>query len=308
MHELRKVFPTNAMKKLLKEPLFHFLVLGAAVFAIHAWRESHRAERDGNGAKRIDVSAATITRLKEGWTRQFQRTPNADDLRGMVEAHIREEVLCREALAMGLDRDDTIVRRRMAQKLEFLTQDISTAVAPDEAALAKFFAQNAVRYANPAQLSFRHVYFSREKRGARVDADAKEALAALARPGVSDEAFGDSFLQGFEFSDQGEQDLASIFGGEFAVSMMKAPPDAWSGPVKSSYGVHLVRVTRRGEPQPVGLAAVHEVVLRDFLDERRRAANDEVLARMKQNYEVVIDETALKAAAADPARTANTGP
>jgi peptidyl-prolyl cis-trans isomerase C len=292
--------------KIFKEPLLHFLLLGGVIFGIHAWRQQGAKDESVADGRRIEVSAATITRLKEGWARQFQRTPDADDLRGLVEAHIKEEVLCREALAMGLDRDDTIVRRRMAQKMEFLTQDISTAVAPDEASLAKFFAENAERYAKPAQVSFRHVYFSKEKRGAKLEADASEALRALAQPGVSDEAFGDAFLQGFEFNDQGEQDLSSIFGREFAVSVMKAPTASWSGPITSSYGVHLVRVNRRGEPQPVELAVVREAVVRDFLDERRRVANDEVLARMRQNYEVVIDEAALKAAAIAPPKTAQT--
>jgi parvulin-like peptidyl-prolyl isomerase len=292
--------------KLLKEPLLHFLLLGALIFAIHAWRQDGAVDVSADSGKRIDVNAATITRLREGWTRQFQRTPNADDMRELVEAHIREEVLCREALAMGLDRDDTIVRRRMAQKMEFLTQDISTAVAPDEASLAKFFADNSERYAKPAQVSFRHVYFSREKRGAKLEADASEALRALAQPGVSDEAFGDPFLQGFEFNEQGEQDLSSIFGREFAASVMKAPTASWSGPITSSYGVHLVHVKRRGESQPVEMAVVREAVMRDFLDERRRVANDNVLVRMRQNYEVVIDEAALNAAAIDPAKTAQT--
>jgi len=290
--------------KLLKEPLLHFLVLGAAIFGIHAWRQGGVADGDAANGKRIDVNAATITRLREGWTRQFQRTPNAEDMHGLVEAHIREEVLCREALAMGLDRDDTIVRRRMAQKMEFLTQDISTAVAPDEAAVVKFFADNAERYAKPAQVSFRHVYFSKEKRGEKLAADATEALRALAQPGVSDEVFGDSFLQGFDFSDQGEQDLSSIFGREFALSVMKVPTATWSGPITSSYGLHLVRVTRRVEPRPVELAAVRDAVMRDFLDERRRVANDDVLEQMRQNYDVVIDEAALKAAAIAPAKTA----
>lgn len=293
--------------KILKEPLLHFLILGAAIFMVHAWRQKGNAGGgDHDNGKRIDVNAATITRLREGWTRQFQRTPNAEDMRGLVEAHIREEVLCREALAMGLDRDDTIVRRRMAQKMEFLTQDISTAVAPDEAAVVKFFTQNAERYAKPTQVSFRHVYFSKEKRGEKLAADATEALRALAQPGVSDEAFGDSFLQGFDFSDQGEQDLSSIFGREFAMSVMKMPTAMWSSPIASSYGLHLVRVTRRVEPRPVELAAVRDAVMRDFLDERRRVANDDVLERMKKNYEVVIDEAALKAAAIAPAKTAQT--
>ena len=231
--------------KLLKEPLLHFVIIGALIFGVHAWRQGGGDKVDAANAKHIEVNAATIMRLKDGWRRQFQQTPTTDDLRGMVEAHIREEVLCREALVIGLDRDDTIVRRRMAQKMEFLTQDISTAVVPDAAALAKFFAQNAERYAKPAQASFRHVYFNKEKRGARLDADAKEALAALAKPGVSEETFGDSFLHGFEFNNQSEQDVTSIFGREFAKSVMDASPDAWRGPITSSYGVHLVRVAHR---------------------------------------------------------------
>ncbi|MEY4484631.1 MAG: hypothetical protein RL693_2083 [Verrucomicrobiota bacterium] len=295
--------------KIFREPLLHFLLLGGVIFAVHAWRQDRAAKGiASDDGKRIEINAATITRLREGWTRQFQRTPSAEDMREMVESHIKEEVLCREALAMGLNRDDTIVRRRMAQKMEFLTQDIATAVAPDEADLNKFFSQNAARYARPAQVSFRHVYFSREKRGAKLDEDVKEALAALAKPGVSDEAFGDPFLQGFEFKEQEEQDLISIFGREFAASVIKAPLDVWSGPMTSSYGVHLVRVTSSGGRQPVELAAVRDGVLRDFLDERRRSANDEVLIRMKQNYEIIIDEAALKNATPDPAQTVQSNP
>ncbi len=287
-----------APMKLLKEPLLHFLAFGAVIFFVHAWRQRGGAPAEETGAGRIVVDAAVITRLREGWTRQFQRTPNAQDMQGLVGAHIREEVLCREALTMGLDREDTIVRRRMAQKMEFLTQDISTAVVPEETALSKYLADNAARYAQPAQVSFRHVYFSREKRGAKLDAAAQEGLAALAQPGASEESFGDPFLPGFEFSMQSEPDVVSVFGKAFAAAVMQAPVNAWSGPVVSSYGVHLVRVTTRGEPRPVELAAVREAVLRDFQDERRRAANEEVVTRLKENYEIIIDTGALNAAAA----------
>ncbi len=283
--------------RFFKEPLFHFLLLGAVIFAVNAWRQRGEPGTDKAAALRIEVDEAVITRLREGWTRQFQRTPNAEDMQGLVEAHIREEVLCREALTMGLDREDTIVRRRMAQKMEFLTQDIATSATPDETALAKYFAENAARYAQPAQVSFRHVYFSREKRGTKLDAAAQEALAALALPGASEESFGDPFLPGFEFSMQSEPDVVSVFGKTFTAAVLQAPVNAWSGPVVSSYGVHLVRVTARGEPRPVELAAVRETVLRDFQDERRRAANEEVVTRLKENYEIIIDDAALKAAA-----------
>lgn len=296
------------MKKLLQEPLLHFLILGAAIFALQAWR-SGGAESDGpKQEQRIEVDAATITRLKEGWTRQFQRTPDADDLRGLVEAHIKEEVLCREALKLGLERDDTIVRRRLAQKMEFLTQDLATASTPDDAALEKFFAENAARYARPARLSFRHVYFSRDKRGEQAEAGARQALAALAQPGADEETLGDGFLAGFEFAAQDEREIAATFGGEFAAAVVKLKAGEWAGPLASSYGAHLVLVTAREEPQPVEFAAVRESVLRDLMEQRRQKANDEVLARLKSDYEIAIDQTALDAAAKETSKTAQSQP
>lgn len=296
------------MKRLLKEPLLHFLALGVMIFAIDAWRKPGDTGSADPEGKRIEVGTATITRLKDGWTRQFQRSPTAEELRELVEQHVREEVLSREALALGLDRDDTIVRRRLAQKMEFLTQDVTTSVAPDDATLAAFFAANAARYAKPARMDFRHLYFSREKRGATLETEVNAALAALAKPDANEEDFGDSFLQGFAFSDQEEADVAAIFGREFGAAVMKAPTGRWSGPIASSYGMHLVHLTRRDPSQPVELAAVRETVLRDYLEERRQSGNAEVLARMKENYDVVIDEAALEAAAADRSKTASTGP
>ena len=195
------------MKKLLKEPLLHFLLLGAMIFALNSWRESRRpAARTG---ARIEVTAAIIERLCAAYERQFGQPPDVNELREQVTAHIREEVLCREALAIGLDRDDTIVRRRLAQKMEFLANDIAIAAQPTDAELREFFTKNSARYAKPGRVSFQHVYFSGEKRGASADPAAREALAALAK-GASDETTGDPFLLGFEFADR---EPADVIGG-----------------------------------------------------------------------------------------------
>src|SRR5688572_33276496 len=151
------------MKKLFREPLVHFCVLGAVIFALNAWRE----KTPETPAARIEVTAVVIERLRVGFERQFGQAPDAEELRGLVTAHIREEVLCREALALGLDRDDTIVRRRMAQKMEFLTDDLASAAEPENAEVRAFFEKNAARYVKPARVTFRHIYFSRDKRGAK---------------------------------------------------------------------------------------------------------------------------------------------
>jgi peptidyl-prolyl cis-trans isomerase C len=288
----------GTMKKLLKEPLLHFLALGAVVFALNAWRQKTRPI-EGSIA-RIEVTAAVIDRLRAGYERQFGQAPDAKELRGLVTAHIREEVFCREALALGLDRDDTIVRRRMAQKMEFLTGDLRAAVEPNDASVREFFEKNAARYARSANLSFRHVYFSSEKRGAKGEAAAREALVALAK-GASDEAMGDAFLHGFEFAQRETQEITALFGAEFAMQLGALREGEWSGPVESSYGLHLVRIEARGPVQPARFDAVRATVARDFNEERRSTANREIFEKLCERYQIAVDEAAL-AKAAVPAR------
>jgi len=290
------------MKKLLKEPLLHFFVLGAVIFALNAWREKTRPA--DVSAARIEVSAAVIERLRAGYERQFGQSPDAEELRGLVTAHIREEVLCREALTLGLDRDDTIVRRRMAQKMEFLTDDlVDAADQPNDMAVRRFFEENAARYARPAQVSFRHVYFSQEKRGEKGEAAAREALAALSG-GAIDEAMGDAFLHGFEFTARDAQEITALFGGEFAAQVATLRQGEWSGPVMSSYGLHLVHVEARTEPRAAKFDEVRVTVARDFNDERRRTANREVFERLRERYRVTVDEAALTKAVAPAAKIA----
>src|SRR5262245_46124584 len=139
------------MKNLVREPLLHFALLGAAVFALNAWRDDKRPPEIG--AAKIQVTAAVIERLRAGYERQFGQAPDATELSGLVTAHVREEILYREALALGLEQDDTIVRRRLAQKMEFLSDDLTGAAQPDDAALRAYFATNAERYAKPASVS-----------------------------------------------------------------------------------------------------------------------------------------------------------
>jgi hypothetical protein len=286
--------------RIFREPLFHFLLLAAALFAVNAWRNGQRAAQT---AARIEVTAGTIKWLSEGYARQWHRAPDAEELRGLVTDHLREEVLYREALALGLDRDDTIVRRRMAQKMEFLTQDIAAAAPADEAALRKFFNENPDRYAPSARLSFRHVYFSRDRRGPRLEAEAREALAALGR-GAGEETLGDPFMREQEFRDASADDITAALGPVFAEQVLKLPAGGWRGPIASSYGLHLVWVSGRATPPPVEFERVREAVARDLADEYRRAANRDFMERLQQRYQISVDEAALAAAAAPALKTA----
>jgi parvulin-like peptidyl-prolyl isomerase len=289
------------MKKLGREPLLHFLLLGALIFALNGWRAKQRPA--DAAAPRIEVTAAVIERLRAASERQFGKAPDVEELRGQVLAHIREEVFCREALALGLDRDDTIVRRRLAQKMEFLTGDIAAGAQPSDAIVREFFEKNAARYAKASRVSFRHVYFSKEKRAADVEAAATEALAALTN-GASEETMGDPFLHGFEFSRRAPDDIIAAFGREFGEKLPALPTGEWSGPVESSYGLHLVRIETREEPRAVKLEEVRETVLRDFHEEQRRIANSEIFEKLRDRYQITVDEAALSKAAAPVIKTA----
>ena len=279
-----------------REPLLHFLLGGILIFAAHAWLSRSRGE---SSPSTLDVNEGTVERLREQWQLQWKRPPNERELRGLVEDHIREEVLYREGIALGLDRDDTIIRRRLAQKMEFLTQDLATAGQPDEAALAKHYAENIARYTEPARLTFVHLYFSREKRGPDAEAAARAALLELARRPEAAAEIGDPTLLPEEVRGASTIDVDAQFGREFTAAIARLPAGEWQGPVPSSYGFHLVRVTEHVQGRELGLAAAREAVLRDFQEERRREANHELLEKLKGRYRITIDEDAIRKASVD---------
>ena len=280
------------VKQCIKEPLVHFMLVGALIFAVAQWREGRRASAEA--ATRIDVTAGTIAWLRESFSRQWHRAPDQAQLRVLIDEHLREEVLYREALALGLDRDDAIVRRRMAQKMEFLTQDVSSAVQPDDVQLREFFGANSQRYAKPERISFRHVFFSKDRRGAHLDADVEAALRALGN-GADDNQIGDPFLREREFVKADATDVTAALGSEFAARILTFPAGSWRGPVESTYGVHLVLVSERIAAPPIPFEAVHDSVMRDLLDERRLSANRDLVQRLKARYRISIDEAAITA-------------
>ncbi|MDH3882045.1 MAG: hypothetical protein OES64_10875, partial [Desulfobacteraceae bacterium] len=164
------------MKKWYKEPLLHFLVIGVVIFAVFSIANKEEAAVGGN---KIVVSSAETERLSDAWSKRMNRPPTEIELQGLIEAFIKEEVYYREALALGLDQDDTIIRRRLMQKMEFLSNDLAELDQPDESALNKYFLENQEKYRLPAQISFTHIYFSIDKRGARALEDSKRVLTEL---------------------------------------------------------------------------------------------------------------------------------
>ncbi len=288
------------MPRLLREPLLHFVLLGAGLFALHGWLRAQVSVDAGSaaGSTTIEIGAGTIGNLAELWRRQWGRSPTEEDLRGLVQAHVREEALYREAMAIGLERDDTIIRRRLAQKMEFLFADLANPPTPDDATLEKFLAENAAKYLEPPRVTFEHIYFSREKRGEQVEADARLALIAVQEGSESPAEMGDSTLLAPDFTLASAQEIASQFGQGFADSLIETPPGGWRGPVESEYGLHLVNIAAKTEPRRPELAEVREQLIRDYINAKREEANQLILAEILARYAVTIDEDAIRAAAA----------
>ena len=276
-----------------REPLLHFLVLGALIYAAYGL-----VGADVGGEEppnRITVTAGETGWLTTSWEKRWNRPPTQKERAGLIDAHVRETVLYREALAMGLDRDDTIIRRRLAQKLEFLTQDLAESVPPTEEELRALFAAHPERYELPALTTLTHVFVDPDRRGERTHADAAaigERLRALDPPTEGAAALGDPFLLQSYYPERSELELAKLFGAEFARQVAGLEPRAWHGPLLSGYGVHWVFVEQRIPAVLPKFADVRERVQHDWEAERRAQFEAEYYAALLERYEVVIEDEA----------------
>jgi parvulin-like peptidyl-prolyl isomerase len=261
--------------------------MGAVLFALF-YKVADPEEIADN---RIEISEADIDRMMTLFERKMQRLPTQQELNGLVEAQIREEILYREALAMGLDRDDTIVRRRMAQKVEFMFNDLVDAAEPGEQELERYRVDNADKFTESARTSFRHVYLNADRRGERVEADAQQLLQALKQEpeGIDPAAAGDSFMFGYAFDDQSEEQVARMFGRAFSRSLSGLAAGSWQGPVASGYGLHLVYIKDRSEAWLPPLTDIRDSVLYEVLAERRQQANQAFFETLRERYDVVVE-------------------
>jgi hypothetical protein len=279
----------SAIRRWLREPLVHFLVLGLVLFAIYAL--ANRGQSKNPQSHQIVLTLDDLRQLQIGFAAQWQRPPTAQEMMGLVENRIKEEILYREALAMGLDKDDTIVRRRMAQKMEFLAEDVAAAHEPSAAELKAWFAKNSQMFAQPARITFRHLYFSPDKRGPNARRDAEAALSKLAGkavdwPGVA--SLGDPFMFQDYLADRTTEQIAKDFGPPFARALFEQKPGAWRGPIESGYGSHLVYVDTLTPARVSAFEEVEPDVKTAWLAAQKAEAWDKAYKTMRAKYELVF--------------------
>jgi hypothetical protein len=293
----------NRFRQWLAEPLLHFLVIGALLFALDAWWTSRASNASGGT---IVVSESRIKALAENFRRTWQRLPTKDELDGLIETHVRDDILTREAERLGLASDDTVIRRRLRQKLEIITEEASMSEAVSDAQLQTFLDAHADAFRGEAKIAFEQVFFDPAKRGARIEADMRVALEKLnanRRPTSADFAKnGDAlFVLQASYPLSGTRQIGTLLGEPFAAELAElaaAKPESWFGPIESGYGWHLIRVTGFEPGQKATLDEVRPQVEREWRNARRVQARDAQYATLREQYTITVKwpQAAAKAA------------
>ena len=281
---------SNRVTRLFTEPLIQFLILGACIYGAYALFGA--PEEDFRNTT-VHVDSARINAFISEWESRWNRPPTRDEIDGLIQSYIKEDVLYRQAVAMGLNEDDPITRRRMAQKLEFLTSDLAMMVQPAEGELELYFNDNSDLYRAPDRMTFSQVFFNPDARGNTTLENAAEALVQLQAAGVPTEEsmqVGDGFMLQSDFVSVTEMEAARQMGSGFVEAVVQLEPGVWHGPVLSGFGVHLVYVYSYEKSPPAVYEEVQAAVLENWQFEQREKFNADFLDNLKTRYEIVIDE------------------
>jgi peptidyl-prolyl cis-trans isomerase C len=298
----------SPVRRWLREPLLHFLLIGLALFV--GYRALNPAAVEQGNRSRIELTDDDLRQLEVGWMAQWRRPPTPEEMRRLVDSKVREEILYREALALGLDQDDTIVKRRMAQKMEFLAEDLAALREPNREELRTWFEKNAPRFTVPGRASFRHLYFSFDMRGERAREAAEEALAQLAGTLADAPAaatLADPFMFQDYYGDRSPEQVANVFGAKFTRLLFQLAPGSWQGPIESGFGWHLVWVDAMTASRVPAFEEVEAEVKAEWIAEQRAESRRRAFEAMRTRYEVILPKAPAKDAAGagtPPAREA----
>jgi hypothetical protein len=283
-------FP-NRLVRLLREPLIHFLLIGAVIYLVYGMLDPAAGD---DTATTITVSQEEIESITEQWTRLWNRPPTEAELAGALRKHVRTRILYSEALAMGLDRDDQVIERRLAQKVELLARSLVVPEPPTDEVLAAWYAANPDQFMPPATYTLSQVFFDPDRRGDRTGEDAAAALARLqALDDVPEDlsAYGDSGIVGSYYAGRTDSQLSRAFGSGFVRQMVNLQPGRWHGPVLSGYGTHLVYVHQVVAPEPPAFAEIRDQLQEAWMLEQVEERSAEFIDELIERYDVVVEAT-----------------
>ncbi len=280
---------SSLLRRWLREPLIHFLLIGAVLFAMYHYVQPDRGAAPSS--KQIQLTLDDLGQLVMLFRSQWRREPTREDFNRLVENRVQNEVLYREALAMGLDKNDEIVKRRMAQKMQFLAEDVAAAREPETAELRSWFEKNKAMFAQPSRVSFRHLYFSPDRRGQRTRDEAEKALAKLAgqpQDATLAATLADPFMFQDYYRDRAPDYLGKEFGPRFAQAVAKLAPGWWQGPIESGFGWHLVFVDTVIPGRVPNFEEIEPDVKTAWLGEQKALAWEKAYKEMRAKYTVLL--------------------
>lgn len=273
------------LSAILLNPLLQFFVAGLVIFGLYAWRGE--ASQEG-GQDQIVITQAEQRNLFSLFEKTWRRPPNADEKKGLVEERLQQELLYREALALGLDKDDVVIRRRLAQKIEFIVDDMAAGRSPTDEELSEFLRQNHERYATEPTVAFQQVFLSAERRGPALVEDANRMLREL-QAGADPLSFGDPTVLPQSMRASQLSSVERVFGKEFSAALAEAPTGSWAGPVQSTFGAHLVQILEKQGGQAATLDTARAQLERDWREAERQRARDAYIRTLKEKYSISIE-------------------
>jgi len=270
-----------------REPLVHFLVLALLVFAAYHFLASSA----GKGkADRIVITSGKTEQIAARFVQIWQRPPSLQELKGLIDEQVKEEIYVREALALSLDKDDTVIRRRLRQKMELLSDAGADALSPTDAELEAYLKSHPEMFAVNLAMSFQQVFLNPQRQGIGIGQTAATILGTLkANPETDASTLGDASLLPAEMPLTSLNSIGHMFGSEFADAIGKAKVGAWTGPVASGFGLHVVRVSERQEGHSPTLGEVRDAVMREWSNDKRKELENDRLAALLKRYEVIVE-------------------
>jgi len=274
-------------QKILREPLVHFLILGALLL----FASNLINKRTSGDTRKIVITPGQVEHLEDTFARAHQRPPDPDELKGLIRDYVREEVYYREALALGLDRDDAPIRQRLRQKMEFISEDVAAQAEPTGEQLRSYLSDHPEKFRIDKHFTFTQVYLDRARHGRRLNSDAQQMLAQLNKSGPSADVsnMGDPFLLEGNTENVSSRDVAREYGEKFAASLAEFPTGKWAGPVESGMGMHLVCVTNRTDGRLPQFDEVREAVRREWANDYRLESNRKFYEALLNRYTVTVE-------------------
>ena len=274
------------MKSLARQPLVHFLILGAAIFVLFEFLSNKTQAKPDQ----IVITQGKIENMVTSFSRTWHRPPSEKELRVLIQDYIREEVAYREAKSMGLDQDDTIIRRRMRQKLEFVSEDVARIVEPTELELEQFLKSHPETFRKEGTVSFVQIYLDPQRHGEKLKQDAAELLAQLkGAENIELTSVGDPFLLNHEFHNVPESEIRNLFGESFAKDVPALQTGRWQGPIASGYGMHLVFVQEHAAGQLPALQEIRDEVQKEWANAKRVESIEKLYQTLLARYTVNIE-------------------